>query len=188
MNLGLYGGTFDPIHHGHLILGRDAIEELKLDRLIFVPATISPHKLHRTAAPPELRLEMARAAVADEPRFDVDDLELRRPAPSFTIDTVLEMKRRHPDAALFYLIGEDNVAELHTWRRIGELTKLAQFVVLNRTDGRAAHPFPTLARRIDVSATEIRRRVANGESIRYLVPERVWKIIQQNNLYAEEGN
>src|SRR2546430_1949661 len=107
MKLGLYGGTFDPIHNGHLILARDAIEQLGLDRLIFIPAVLSPHKEHRTPAAPELRVQMARVAVEHEPRFEVDEMELRRPPPSFTIDTIREMGQRHPGTDFFYLIGED---------------------------------------------------------------------------------
>lgn len=185
MNLGLYGGTFDPIHHGHLILAREAIERLELERVIFIPAVQSPHKPASVPVPPEVRLEMLRAATADEPRFEVDALELQRPAPSFTIDTVTALRARFPGAKLFYLIGEDNVRELHTWRRIDELRELAQFVVLNRREGAPVHPFPTLARRVDISATEIRERVANGQSIRYLVPEAVRVLIEKHLLYRE---
>lgn len=185
MKLGFYGGTFDPIHNGHLILARDAIEQLGLERVLFIPAVQSPHKQARRPATPELRAQMARAAVADEPRFGVDETELSRPAPSFTIDTMLEMRARFPGAELFYLIGEDNVRELHTWRRIGELQKLVRFVVLNRCEGATAHGFRTLPRRIDISATEIRDRVANGQSIRYLVPDAVRVLIEKHQLYRE---
>src|ERR1043166_2936583 len=108
MRIGLYGGTFDPVHHGHLILARDAIEYLELQRLIFIPNTISPHKQTRRAAPARLRCEMLAAAIKDEPRFELDDSELTRGGTSYTIDTVLPLRERHPDADLFYIIGEDN--------------------------------------------------------------------------------
>ncbi len=185
MKLGFYGGTFDPVHHGHLILAREAIEQLGLARVIFIPAVQSPHKPATMPIPPELRLEMLRAALAGEPRFEVDALELQRPPPSFTFDTMTAMRARYPRAELFYLIGEDNVRELHTWRRIDELKALVKFVVLNRRDGAPAHPFPTLARRIDISATDIRERVARGESIRYLLPEAVRVLIEKHQLYRE---
>ena len=98
MKIALFGGTFDPIHHGHLILAREAVEQLQLDRLIFIPNTISPHKLARITASAELRLEMIRAAIEGESRFAVDDLELRRGGPSYAIETVEEMRSRYPEA------------------------------------------------------------------------------------------
>jgi nicotinate-nucleotide adenylyltransferase len=189
MRIGLYGGTFDPIHHGHLILARDAIEFLELQRLIFIPNTLSPHKHGRRSAPAQARCEMVAAAIAGEPRFDLDDSELRRGGTSYTIDTVLQMHERFTSADFFYLIGEDNVPELHTWRRIEELMRLVQFVVLHRSAEPATHAFITLRqRRVDISATEIRRRIARRESVRYLVPEGVRAIIERENLYQTEAN
>lgn len=185
MRIGCYGGTFDPVHHGHLILARQAVEELNLDRLIFIPNAVSPHKITARSAPADLRLAMLRAAIRGEPRFEVDDTELRREGLSYAIDTMLELKERWPEATLFYLIGEDNVGELHSWRRIEELRMLVQFVVLSRSGEKAVHPFVTLRRSIDISATEIRKRVAKGQSVRYLVPDTVIEIIDQNNLYKE---
>ena len=187
MKIGLFGGTFDPIHHGHLILAREAVEQLRLDRLIFIPNAISPHKLDHVPAPAGVRLEMIRAAIAGEPDFDADDLELRRGGPSYAIETVVEMRRRHPDAELFYLIGADNVAELHTWRKSEELLTLARFVVFCRRGEKAGGAFPVVRREIDISATDIRMRVANGGSIRYLVPETVLALIGHHNLYKETG-
>ena len=185
MKVALFGGTFDPIHHGHLLLARDALEQLGLDRLLFIPAAQSPHKLAREPAPAEARLEMVRAAIEREPRFEVDDRELHRAGPSFSIDTVEAWRERLPGAELIYLIGSDNVRELHTWRRIGELRQLAQFVVFGRDSLSAADAptFPVLHRRIDISATEIRDRVARGASIRYFVPEAVRAIILARGLY-----
>jgi nicotinate-nucleotide adenylyltransferase len=185
MRLGLYGGTFDPIHHGHLILAQDAIAEFALDQVVFVPAALSPHKLASSPAPAGIRRDLLAAAIADEPRFSIDDSELLRPGASFTIDTVEQVRARHPGAEIFYFIGEDNVAALHTWRRIDELRQLVQFVVFVRGGNVGAGELPRLSRRIDISATEIRRRVARGESIRYLVPESVRALIAQHHLYQE---
>ena len=186
MKLGLYGGTFDPVHNGHLILARDAVEMLALDRLVFIPNAISPHRLRHTPAPDALRLEMIRAAIADEPRFQTDDIELRRGGVSYTIDTVLALMEKFPPGTeLFYLIGQDNVDELDTWHRSEELKRLVSFVVFPRSDEGVAHPFATLGRRIDISATEIRTRVAKGDSIRYLVPDAVEQIMAANQLYKE---
>ena len=183
MKIALFGGTFDPIHHGHLILAREAVEQLQLDRLIFIPNTVSPHKQARVTTPSGLRLEMVQAAIQGEERFVADDQELKRSGPSYAIDTVEETRRRFPGAQLVYLIGEDNVAELHTWRRFDDLQRMAQFVVLSRTGHSRTHAFPVVERDIDISSTEIRKRIANGASIRYLVPEKVLSIIEKHNLY-----
>ena len=196
--IGIFGGTFDPVHTGHLLLGRDAVEMLKLSRLVFVPAAISPHKLaQEPGASGLLRLRMLTEAVAGEKDFAVDGSELDRPGPSFTIDTLLALRSRLPaDSEFFYLIGEDNLPKLHTWHRIDELRQLATFVVFRRggvPDGSVpAHGFPTLERRVDVSSTEIRKRVAAGRSIRYFVPEAVGTLIDAYGLYRppttpEEG-
>lgn len=186
MNLALYGGTFDPVHHGHLILAREAVEQLALDRVIFIPAGLSPHKLARPPAPAALRRAMLAAALGDEPRFALDDTELQSPGPCFAIDTAERHAAQFPGARLHYLIGADNLRELHTWRRIDELRRRVQFVVFGRNAGSAdAHGFPEVPRRIDISATDIRARVARGASIRYLVPEAVRTIIAEHQLYQE---
>lgn len=185
MKIGLYGGTFDPIHHGHLILAREAAEQLGLEKIIFIPNVLSPHKLARTPAPVATRYAMVVAAVHGEPLFAADDFELQHAPPSYTIDTVLEMRRRFPSAELYYLIGEDNVKDLGTWRRIDELEKLVRFVVLRRGPRPADHTHLSVTRSVDISASEVRSRVAKGASIRYLVPEPVMEIIESNNLYKE---
>ena len=185
VKIALFGGTFDPIHHGHLILAREAIEQLGLERVVFIPAAQSPHKLATAPAPPEARLEMVRAAVADEARFAVDDAEVRGAGPSFTIDTVEAWRARMPGAELFYFIGHDNVRELPTWRRYTELRTLVQFVVFGRGEHETPHDFLTVARRVDISATDIRARVARGASIRYLTPEPIRSIIAEHHLYQE---
>jgi nicotinate-nucleotide adenylyltransferase len=187
LRLALYGGTFDPVHHGHLILAREALEQLSLDRVIFIPAGHSPHKLARTPSPAALRLAMLAKAIADEPRFVLDDAELNQPGPSFSIDTVERISAEFPGAKLHYLIGADNLRELHTWRRIEDLRRLAQFVVFGRgaDAADATYDFPSLPRRIDISATDIRARVARGASIRYLIPEPVRSIIADHHLYQE---
>jgi len=184
--IGIFGGTFDPIHNGHLILARDAIEQLPVDEVIFVPAALSPHKLGGTSpTSAEIRLEMLRAAIEGEPQLCLDGMELARPAPSFTIDTIEVFRTRQPDAQFFFLIGEDNVAQLSSWHRFAELAKMVQFAVLDRSGLNTQHPYPTVRRHIDISATEIRNRVAQGRSIRYLVPSAVEIIIREQKLYRE---
>jgi nicotinate-nucleotide adenylyltransferase len=168
-------------------MARDALEQLELERVIFIPAGLSPHKLATAPAPATLRREMLAAAIADEPGFTIDDSELDGAGPSFTIDTVERVRAAHPDAHIYYLIGADNLRELHTWRRIEDLRRLVEFVVLGRGDATGADTsqFRTLSRRIDISATDIRRRVARGESIRYLLPEPVRSIIAAHHLYQD---
>jgi nicotinate-nucleotide adenylyltransferase len=183
--IGIFGGTFDPIHHGHLILAREAVETLQLDRVIFIPAAHSPHKLEQQPTPPAVRLDMLRAAIEGDPKFAVDPLELERPPPSYAIDTVETLRQRDTGTEFFFLVGEDNVARLSTWHRFAELAQLVQFVVLHRGGLNAAHPYPAIRRHLEISATEIRKRVASGRSIRYLVPPAVDTIIRERQLYLE---
>jgi nicotinate-nucleotide adenylyltransferase len=185
--IAIYGGTFDPIHHAHLILAREAIETLGLQKVILVPAAISPLKKAAPVASGEVRLAMLRAAIRDDPEFEVDECELLRPPPSYTIDTVEEIRRRECDAALYWLIGDDNLQHLPRWHRFTELEKVVRFVVLNRTGKQFPHSYQLIHRRIDISATEIRQRVAQDVSIRYLVPESVEEIIQREKLYREHS-
>ena len=183
--IGLYGGTFDPIHNGHLILAREAMEQLDLETVVFVPNAISPHKLQGAPAAANLRRQMVAAAIDCEPGFTLDDAELSRTGPSYTIDTVLVMRQKFVDAELFWLVGEDNVSELRTWHRIDELERLVNFVVFSREGRKAVHPYPAVRRQIEISATDIRARVGAGRSIRFLVPEAVREIIERNKIYSE---
>ncbi len=183
--IALYGGTFDPIHHGHLILARETVEVFTLDQLFFIPAAVSPHKLDLATAPAELRLAMLAAAIQGEPRFSIDELEQQRPPPSYAIDTVEAFRGRYPDAELFYLIGEDQLARLSTWHRFLELEQMIKFIVLNRGGVAAHHPYLRVDRQVEISATDIRNRVATRRSIRYLVPEAAEAIIRERRLYQE---
>ena len=186
MRIGIYGGTFDPIHHGHLILAREARELFGFEKVIFVLAAVSPFKAS-PAASTEMRSSMLRAAIEDEPGFVVDDCELRRPPPSYAIDTIEEIRTREGNAQLYYLIGEDNVPTLQKWHRLDELTQAVQFIVLDRTGAPPDHPYPIVHRKIDISATEIRKRVASGKSIRYFVPQAVEEIIRRDKIYQEQA-
>lgn len=183
MRTALYGGSFDPIHTGHLILAREAMEQLALNRVVFIPAGQSPFKMDRKPASPEARLAMVQAAIAGEAGFECDDREVHREGPSYTIETLEAWKQRCPDDELFYFIGQDNVRDLPKWRRAEDLTRLAQFVVFERSAEGPAHHFPAIRRRVDISATEVRKRVAEGRSIRYLVPDRVRELIAAHQLY-----
>ena len=186
MRIGIYGGTFNPVHHGHLILARQALEEFKLDRLVFVPAAESPFKIQNHSAPSGDRLAMLRLAIAGEDRFLVDPLEIERGGISYSIDTVKMFRNRDPGAELFFLVGEDNADRLTEWHRFEELKKLVYFVVLSRSEDFQSPEYPVVQRRIEISSTEIRNRVANRESITYLVPESVKHYIEQHQLYQGE--
>ena len=184
--IGLFGGSFDPIHHGHLILARDAMESLGLDRVIFIPVNVSPHKLAHPPVAARLRCEMVAAAIAEESRFSMDACEAEREGPSFAVDTVRLMRRRFPQAELFYFLGEDNVSSLHTWREIDELKKLASFVVLARGNLQPVEGFPVISRNIDISSTDIRNRIAQGLPVRYLLPDAVCAILTRHQLYLND--
>ena len=183
--IGICGGTFDPIHHAHLILARAAREQLELEKVIFIPAAVSPFR-DTPVASPEMRLSMVRAAIAGEEGFTCDDCELRRAPPSYTIDTVEEIRKREMNTEIYCLVGEDNAPTLPKWHRFNELEKMVRFIVLDRSGTQSSHSFPTVRRKIDISATDIRKRVASGRSIRYLVPPAVEEIISQGNLYREQ--
>lgn len=188
--IGIFGGTFDPPHLGHLIVAQDALVALGLERVLFIPAAVPPHKIQREITPAALRLELLRAAVAGDPRFEVSDLELRRAGPSYTVDTLRELQERHPAASLYFLLGVDQFRELHGWREPEAISRLATLAVIGREgelgEGAVATRFPhrmVAATRIDISATAVRARVAAGEPIRYLVPERVAAVIEREGLY-----
>ena len=184
--IAIYGGTFDPIHHGHLIVAREALEKLGADEVILIPARASPFRKTAPVARDEVRLLMIQAAIEKEPGFTVDDCELRRSPPSYTIDTVEQIRRLKSNAAIYCLIGEDNVAKLPKWRRFADLEKMVRFVVLDRSGQQPSHVYPVIRRKIDISATEIRKRVATGRSIRYFVPPAVEEIIRREKLYLEQ--
>ncbi|MGH7458860.1 MAG: nicotinate-nucleotide adenylyltransferase [Longimicrobiaceae bacterium] len=188
--VGVLGGTFDPPHAGHLIAAGDAFERLQLDRLLFVPALLPPHKQGAVAAPAPLRLELVRAAVAGDTRFEVDDLETRRPGPSYTVDTLAQLRGRWPRAELFLLVGADTLAGLPQWREPERVLELATLALLARQGegAPAGFPFPferVPVTRVDVSSSELRRRVAAGLSIRYRVPEQVLTIIEREGVYGK---
>ena len=184
--IAIYGGTFDPIHHGHLIVAREALERLGAEQVIFIPARVSPLRKTAPVARDEVRLLMIKAAIESEPGFAVDDCELLRPPPSYTIDTIEQIRQRNSEATIYCLIGEDNVDKLTKWRRFADLEKMVHLVVLDRSGQQPHHAYPIIRRKIDISATEIRKRVATGRSIRYFVPLAVEEIIRREKLYLEQ--
>lgn len=181
--IGIYGGSFDPVHHGHLILAREALETFELEEVIFVPAAQSPHKADFPPADGEVRWEMLSSAIEGEAGFSSSRLELERPPPSYAVETVEQLRAQRREAEFFFLIGEDHFPKLESWHRFADLRALVQLVVLDRSGVEVEYPFPAIRRKIDISATSIRNRVASGQSIRYLVPEAVEQIIRRRHLY-----
>jgi nicotinate-nucleotide adenylyltransferase len=190
MKLGLYGGSFDPVHLGHLLVAQAAVEELGLDRLFFLPAARSPFKPTHQPAPDPVRLQLLRLALAGNTRCEVDDQEIRRGATSYTIDTLRDYVRRFAGAKLFYLLGADNMATLTAWREPAELARLAEFVAVPRPGGASpVFPPPFRGRVLKgfpfaVSSSEIRARVKGGLTIETLVPAAVAESIRFTGLYV----
>jgi nicotinate-nucleotide adenylyltransferase len=182
--IGIYGGTFDPVHYAHLILARESAEIFQLEKIVLVPAATSPFK-NAPVAGAKARLKMLRAAIEGEALFEIDECELRRPPPSYTIETVEYLRRKFPDTELFLLMGDDNLAGLPGWRRFAELQKMVTIIVLPRLKTEVRHEYLSVERRIDISATEIRERVAKKKAISYFVPPGVEKIIREQKLYQE---
>jgi nicotinate-nucleotide adenylyltransferase len=191
VRIGVFGGTFDPPHVGHLLLASDAREALHLDNLIFVPAATQPFKIHApSVASPLDRLEMVRLAVADDANYTVDDTEIIRKGLSYTVDTLEHLSKKHPGAELFLLLGEDALAGVEQWRNPGRIRELATLAVMGRTGPEGAPVAPIAAgvtavstRRVDVSSTEIRDRLRAGKSIKGFVPESVERFIDARGLY-----
>lgn len=187
--LGLYGGSFDPVHLGHLLVAHAALEELALDRLVFIPAAQSPFKPGTRPASAAARVRMLRLALAGETRFEVDECELRRGGVSYSVDTVREIAARHPGAELFWLIGADHVPTLPKWREAETLAGLVEFVVIPRPGEPATGlPAPWRLRHLRgwplaVSSSEIRQRVAAGRRVRHLLPSFVAEVIDSEKLY-----
>ena len=189
LRLGILGGTFDPVHHGHLLMARNALEQARLSAILFVPCAQSPHKNSRPRATAVQRLAMLRAALKGESRFWLSRCEIDRPGPSYALDTAREIASAFPRAEISWLIGADQLARLTEWHQWDELRGIVRFIVLSRDATPPASP-PQGAllrllppRRIDISATDIRRRVKSRLPIDYLVPAQVASFISRHRLY-----
>ena len=191
MRIGVFGGTFDPPHVGHLLLAADATEELGLDLLIFVPAGAQPFKVDTPplAGGPD-RFEMVRLAISGDAKYAVDDAEINREGLSYTVDTLEHLAGRYAGAELFFLVGQDALAGFRRWRNPERILELATLALMMRFDAadigdwRQAERLVLLStRRVDVSSTEIRRRLREKKSIRGFVPESVERFIEARGLY-----
>jgi nicotinate-nucleotide adenylyltransferase len=205
VNIGLFGGTFDPPHAGHLIVAQDAALALGLDRILFIPAAQPPHKRAAAVTAAAVRVRMLELAVAEDNRFGIDRLELERGGASYTVDTLRALHGAQPGVQLTLLVGADQYAEFQTWREPDEIRRLARLAVLMRggTTGpetgspgswrplvseMAGGVLSVAVTRIDISSTAVRRRVAEGLPIRYLVPPAVERFIFENRLYGRNGS
>jgi nicotinate-nucleotide adenylyltransferase len=198
--IGVFGGSFDPVHMGHLTIAQDAVEQLELDRLIFVPAAVPPHKQGRTLADGRYRFEMLQLATESNLSFEVSDMELQRGGVSYTFDTMTQVQFEHPGAELFFIVGIDSLTILHTWRNVEQLLEMCTVVPFARGGEDAARvagqiqlPEPWKTKLLDrliriheieISASDIRMRLAEGLSIRYLVPSEVEMYIAEHGLYV----
>jgi nicotinate-nucleotide adenylyltransferase len=200
MRIGLLGGSFDPVHYGHLLVAECCREDCQLDQVWFVPAAISPHKRQREPTPAKARLEMLHLATAGHSQLEVCSLEIDRGGVSYTVDTLAAIARQRPDAQLFLLMGTDTLQDLPTWREPSRILQLALPIVVNRSllpeaDWGAladlappdrlqeAQRYAVQMPRVELSSSEIRRRVASGRSIRYWTPRAVERYIQTHRLY-----
>lgn len=194
MRLGIFGGSFDPPHVGHLLAASDAVEALALDRLVWVPAGVSPFKHGSTVTPAADRLAMVRLLVGDDPRFAVDPIEIERDGLSYSVDTLAAYAARHPDAERFFLVGEDVLRSFQKWREPERIVSLARLVVLRRGENEESEattaagtlpgePLFLRTRRVDVSSTEVRERARAGRPLRGFVPENVAAFIERTRLY-----
>lgn len=197
--LGIMGGTFNPIHHGHLIAARSAMEALDLDRLLLLPNVRSPLRMGEKLADAQDRFEMVRLAVADEPGLEACDLEIRRAGTSFLVDTLRELKELYPLAQLTFLMGVDSLETFDRWRDVNRIVEWVRVVVIPRPGGVASEALTALETRapdlkgkihlistgpqIDISATEVRERLLQGKSIRYLVPDKVEDYIRTHKVF-----
>lgn len=188
-SIGIFGGTFDPVHNGHVMVARAALEELELDRLLIVPAAQSPFKSSPTLASAEARLTLLHAAFEDLAGCEVDGLELDRQGVSYTIETVRTVAKRYPDATLYCLIGADHVATLKEWREAEALAEAVTFVVVPRPGESAVQfPKPFRGKRLQgepmaVSASEIRERLRSGKAVTEFVPSKVARLLNSMQIY-----
>lgn len=189
MKVGIMGGTFDPIHNGHLILAEEVREKMKLEEIVFIPTGRPPHKRERKITAAEHRMAMTILATNSNPKFKVSSIEIKRRGFSYAIETIEEMKRRK-EAEYYFILGSDAAKELSSWYQAEELVKECEFVVAKRegseieiSQQKQIHVIETP--KIEISSTEIRRRIKEGKSVKYLIPEAVEAYIRKENLYED---
>lgn len=198
--VGIIGGSFDPVHLGHLIIAQDALERLDLSEIIFIPAAIPPHKQHVQQVAPEHRMNMLRLAIEEDPRFSLSDIELKRGGISYTVDTLRELRVLHPAAELILIIGSDTLVDLQNWHQTSDLLSLcnvatflrpgedsmdsiAEKITLPAEQKKRLMANVIEAHLVEISSTEIRKRVGEGLGLRDLAPPKVERYIYEHGLY-----
>jgi len=191
LKIGLLGGSFDPVHFGHLLAAQDVLEQYTLDRLILVPAAQAPLKPREVQSSPEDRMAMLRAAVEWDQRFEISDVELHRGGVSYTIDSVRHFRTLFPRDELFWIIGGDQLPRINLWKEITELVRMVEFIFLERP-GHPAKQTPDIpglrlhrcdGHLIEISSSELRQRVRQGLSLHYFCPQKVIAYISAHQLY-----
>lgn len=197
--IGVLGGTFDPIHIAHLAIAEEARTQLNLDKVIFVPAGLPPHKLDVQVSPAEHRLAMVKLAIAGNPHFEVSRVDIDRFGPCYTVDTIALLHEEWgPEVEIYFIMGSDSLGDLLTWHQPDRLIRLCRIVAVERPNYKVdmeelERYLPGISQRVvfinspqlDVSSTEIQRRVRAGESIKYHVPEAVERYIYEHGLYRD---
>lgn len=184
--VGIFGGTFNPPHMGHLMIAQQVKDQLDLNKVMFMPDNIPPHVDTKKTIPAQKRLEMVNLATLDNSDFGVEDIEIKRGGVSYTIDTIKELIVRNPEIEYYLIIGGDMVEYLPTWNRIDELVRLVKIVGVGRPHYKQQSPYPILwvdVPQFDISSSLIRSKVHEGQTIKYLVPDSVEKYIRKEGLY-----
>jgi nicotinate-nucleotide adenylyltransferase len=189
--IGILGGTFDPIHLGHLVLAEQVKEKLGLDKVIFIPSASPPHKSKRKLSPAKDRFHMTKLALESNSTFLVSDIELKRKGLSYTVETLKQLKKQYPDSEIYFLTGSDVLDEIHTWKNPEQIYKLAKVVIAIRPGFDSFDSKNHFAKKsmivpitsVDISSTQIRERVKKEQSIKYLVPAKVEEYIKKKRLF-----
>jgi len=197
LKLGIFGGTFNPIHLGHLLIAQDALETFGLSRVLFLPSARPPHKTPGYLADANHRLAMVRLAIRDNSGFFASDMEIRRGGKSYTIDTVRALQHQYPRTGLYLVIGSDSLNDLHNWREATQLIRLCKIIAVqrpgekefrfNRKRLRGFQPLKLSAHPFEISSSEIRERFRRKKSNRYLLPEAVARYVAKHKLYRRRG-
>jgi len=185
VRLGVLGGSFDPVHDGHLALGEAALKQLSLDKILFMPAGQQWRKAGRDVAPPEDRLEMIRLAIGGNPKFEVSTMEVEREGPTYTIDTLKALRAELSGVEIFFIVGADALADMPNWREPERIFELATVCVVARADEAVTDDRVTRIEmpEVEVSSSELRERVKKGRSVADLVPEAVERYLEEHKLY-----
>lgn len=184
--IGIIGGTFNPIHNGHLFIADQVRNQLGLQKVYFMPDYLPPHVDHKEAISADERVKMVNLAINDNDYFDIEMIEVIRKGKSYTYETMLELKKKHPDYDYYFIIGGDMVNYLPKWYHVNDLMNMVHFVGVRRDNYPMETPYPVIwvdIPKLDISSTLIRKLIRNRQSIRYLVPERVRKYIKEHNIY-----